>query len=96
MTRSHCQWAAGSAPGVGVAGYLLSGGLGPLPRIYGFSADQVQAVEVVTPADGRLTVTAESDPDLFWARGGGKGGFGVVTAVTIGFLSLTEVCGAGL
>ena len=86
----------GSAPGVGVAGYLLGGGLGPLARSYGFSADHIEAVEVVTPADGRLIVTAESDPDLFWALRGGKGGLGVVTAVTIGLLPLAEVYGGAL
>jgi hypothetical protein len=83
----------GSAPAVGVAGYLLGGGLNPLARTYGFSADHIQAVEVVTPADGSLTVTAESHPDLFWALRGGKGGLGVVTAGTIGLLPLTEVYG---
>ena len=86
----------GSAPAVGVAGYLLGGGLGPLARTYGFSADHLQAVEVVTPADGHLTVTAESDPDLFWALRGGKGGLGVVTAVTVGLLPLAEVYGGAL
>ena len=86
----------GSAPAVGVAGYLLGGGLGPLARSYGFSADHIEEVEVVTPADGRLTVTAESHPDLFWALRGGKGGLGVVTAVTIGLLPLAEVYGGGL
>ena len=86
----------GSAPAVGVAGYLLGGGLGPLARTYGFSADHLQAVEVITPADGHLTVTAESDPDLFWALRGGKGGLGVVTAVTVGLLPLAEVYGGAL
>ncbi len=86
----------GSAPAVGVAGYLLGGGLGPLARSFGFSADHIEAVEVVTPADGRLIVTAESDPDLFWALRGGKGGLGVVTAVTIGLLPLAEVYGGAL
>jgi hypothetical protein len=86
----------GSAPAVGVAGYLLGGGLGPLARTYGFSADHLQAVEVVTPADGHLAVTAESDPDLFWALRGGKGGLGVVTAVTVGLLPLAEVYGGAL
>ena len=86
----------GSAPAVGVAGYLLGGGLGPLARTYGFSADHLQAVEVVTPADGHLAVTAESDPDLFWELRGGKGGLGVVTAVTVGLLPLAEVYGGAL
>ena len=41
-------------------------------------------------------MTAESDPDLFWALRGGKGGLGVVTAVTIGLLPLAEVYGGAL
>jgi len=86
----------GSAPGVGVTGYLLGGGLGPLARTYGFSTDRVRSIDIVTPADGPLTVTVDSHPDLFWALRGGKGGFGVVTAVTVELLPLTTVYGGGL
>lgn len=86
----------GSAPGVGVTGYLLGGGLGPLARTYGFSTDRVRSIDIVTPADGPLTVTVDSHPDLFWALRGGKGGFGVVTAVTVELLPLTTVFGGGL
>lgn len=86
----------GSAPGVGVVGYLLGGGLGPLARTYGFSTDRVRSIDIVTPADGPRTVTVDSDPDLFWALRGGKGGFGVVTAVTVELLPLTTVYGGGL
>lgn len=54
-----------------------------MSSIYGLAADQVLALEVVL-ANGRfVTVTEESNPDLFWAlRGGGGGTFGVVTSVT--------------
>jgi hypothetical protein len=86
----------GSAPGVGVAGYLLGGGLGPLASGLGFSSDYLRSVDVVTPADGPVTVTADSHPDLFWALRGGKGGFGVVTSVTVDLLALAEVVGGGL
>jgi hypothetical protein len=86
----------GSAPGVGVPGYLLGGGLGPLARTYGFSADYVRSIDLVTPADGPLTVTVDSHPDLFWALRGGKGGFGVVTAITVELLRLANVYGGGL
>ncbi|KAJ5153173.1 uncharacterized protein N7482_009651 [Penicillium canariense] len=68
---------------VGVAGgYVLGGGHSPMSSMYGLAADQVLAMEVVL-ANGRfVTVTEESDPDLFWAiRGGGGGTFGVVTSV---------------
>ncbi|BDI22280.1 FAD-binding oxidoreductase [Herbiconiux sp. L3-i23] len=86
----------GSAPGVGVMGYLLGGGLGPIARSYGFAADHVRAFEIVTPADGAITVDADSHPDLFWALRGGKGGFGVVTAVTIDLFPIAEFYGGGL
>ena len=88
--------ACGSAPGVGVVGYLLGGGIGPLASAVGFSSETVRSFEVVTPADGTVTVSQHSHPDLFWALRGGKGGFGVVTAVTIELLQLTTVYGGGL
>ena len=43
----------GSSSDVGVVGYTLGGGMGSLGRKYGFAADHVRAVEIVT-ADGRL------------------------------------------
>jgi FAD/FMN-containing dehydrogenase len=72
----------GSNPTVGVSGYTLGGGLSPtLGRSRGYAADHVLSLDVVT-ADGELRhVDAESDPDLFWALRGGKGNFGVVTAL---------------
>lgn len=83
----------GSAPGVGVAGYLLGGGLGPIQGSIGFSSDHVTSIEVVTPADGLITVSVESHPDLFWAMRGGKGGFGVVVAVTVQVQPLSTLYG---
>ncbi|MCY1141440.1 FAD-binding oxidoreductase [Actinoplanes sp. Pm04-4] len=73
----------GSSPLVGVVGYTLGGGISPtMGRRYGWAADHVESLDLVT-ADGRLRmVTAESDPDLFWAVRGGTSNFGVVTALT--------------
>ena len=75
----------GSSPTVGVVGYTLGGGLSPtLGRAYGYAADHVRSVDVVT-ADGRTrTVTAHRDPELFFALLGGKGNFGIVTAMEFG------------
>ncbi|KAJ5592411.1 hypothetical protein N7537_009315 [Penicillium hordei] len=73
----------GEGKTVGVAGgYVLGGGHSPMSSVYGLAADQVLALEVVL-ANGRfVTVTEESDSDLFWAlRGGGGGTYGVVTSL---------------
>jgi hypothetical protein len=86
----------GSAPHVGVIGYLMGGGLGPVARTYGFAADHVRSLQVVT-ADGRLlTCDAEHEPDLFWVLRGGKGGLAVVIEATIYLLPLTTVQGGGI
>ena len=72
---------AGSSHDVGVVGYTLGGGLSWLARKYGFAADSVTAIELVT-ADGRhIKTDAHHDPQLFRALCGGGGNFGVVTAM---------------
>ena len=69
----------GAISTTGIAGLTLGGGLGWLMGIHGLAADNLLSVELVT-ADGKvLNVTAESDPDLFWALRGGGGNFGVAT-----------------
>ncbi|MBW5481384.1 FAD-binding oxidoreductase [Streptomyces bambusae] len=86
----------GSAGHVGVVGYTLAGGLGLLAREFGYAADLVKAIEVVT-ADGQLReVTADSDPDLFWALRGGRENFGAVTALEVSLLPVAKVYGGGL
>jgi hypothetical protein len=81
---------AGTSPDVGVVGYTIGGGLSLLGRRYGLAANHVHAIELVT-ADGRL-VRADRDhePDLFWALRGGGGSFGVVTAIELELIELTE------
>ncbi|MEU7876990.1 FAD-binding oxidoreductase [Microbispora bryophytorum] len=87
---------SGSAPGVGVVSYTLGGGLGLLSRRYGYAADHVRSIDVVT-ADGRLRyVTETSDPDLFWALRGGRDNFGVVTGIEVDLMPITTIYGGGL
>ncbi|MET9879021.1 FAD-binding oxidoreductase [Actinacidiphila glaucinigra] len=88
---------SGSAPNVGVIGYTLGGGIGPLlSRRHGYAADQVRRMDVVT-ADGQLLrVTPQSDPELFWALLGCKGNFGIVVAMEFAVFPVTRFFGGGL
>lgn len=86
----------GSAPHVGAVGYTLAGGLPLLARRYGFAADHVRSIDVVT-ADARLRhVTAKDGADLFWALRGGQGNFGVVTGLEVDLVPVARLYGGGL
>ncbi|GLE52569.1 FAD-dependent oxidoreductase [Mycobacterium montefiorense] len=87
----------GSSPGVGVVGYTLSGGASStMGRKYGWAADHVSAIEVVT-ADGELhCVSAESESDLFSALLGGKSNFGVVVAMEFALFPVTSLYAGAL
>ncbi|MFE1440810.1 bagremycin/ferroverdin biosynthesis FAD-dependent oxygenase BagG/FevA2 [Streptomyces sp. NPDC058739] len=86
----------GSSPLTGVIGYTLGGGLGLMARRYGYAADHVTAVEIVTPDARSHRATADQDTDLFWAVRGGKGNFGVVTALEFGLVPVSRLYGGGL
>jgi hypothetical protein len=86
----------GSTSDVGVVGYTLGGGMGSLSRRFGFAADHVLAVEIVT-ADGRLRrATADTEPELFWAVRGGKGNLGIVTALEFELVPVGSLYAGGI
>ena len=66
---------SGYDPTVGVSGFTLGGGHGPLSRRYGLGADQLLGATVVL-ANGTVV---DADDELLWALRGGGSGFGVVT-----------------
>jgi len=74
-------FAGGHCPTVGLGGFLLQGGMGWNCRGWGWAAESIEAIQVVT-ADGAVTWCDEdSNADLLWAaRGSGPGFFAVVTA----------------
>ncbi len=77
----------------GIAGLTLGGGLGWLMGKYGLAADNLASAEIVT-ADGKVrTVSAEQDPDLFWAVRGAGANFGVVTSFEYRLHPVAEVTG---
>ena len=87
---------AGSSTTVGVVGYLLGGGLGPLARSHGFSSDYVLGFSVVTGQGELLRASADENADLFWALRGGKLGLGIVTEVKIRLVELRSLYGGSL
>jgi hypothetical protein len=86
----------GSAPGIGVVGYLTGGGIGPFARTLGFSSDHVRAIEVVTGDSMVHRVTPTQGDDLYWGLLGGKGTLGIVTAMEIDLVPAQDFYGGAL
>jgi hypothetical protein len=87
---------AGSAGSVGVVGMTTGGGMGPLARALGFASDRVRSFEVVTADGEQRHVTADSEPDLFFALRGGGGGVAVVTELTADLVELPGFWGGAV
>ena len=87
---------SGAALTVGVVGLTLGGGLGPLGRQYGYAADHVRSLEIVT-ADGVVrTASPTEEPELFWGVRGSRGNLGVVTSLEVDLVPVTRLYGGGL
>ena len=81
----------GSSVDVGVVGFTIGGGLGWLGRRHGLACNSVVSVDLVTAQGELVHADAQTEPELFWAVRGGGGAFGVVTALELELLPLTEV-----
>jgi FAD/FMN-containing dehydrogenase len=89
--RAGVATVLGQCPSVGVGGFLLGGGVGPLMSKYGLGCDNILAAELVL-ADGRqVKASAHQNPDLYWAIRGGGGNFGIVTAFEVALHPVSKV-----
>ena len=64
---------------VGISAPILGGGHGWLQGQYGLAADQIISARLVLPNGDAVTVSQDSNPDLFWAIRGAGHNFGLVT-----------------
>lgn len=86
----------GTTSALSVVGYTLGGGLSWFGRAHGLASGAVHSVELITPDGNPATITATSDPELFWALRGCGGEFGVVTAMEFELFPCPGVIGARL
>ncbi|MFI7239253.1 FAD-binding oxidoreductase [Streptomyces cyaneofuscatus] len=86
----------GSSPSVGAVSYTLGGGLGILAREFGYAADQVRSLDVVTADGTARRVTPEREPELFWGLRGGGHRLGVVTGLEIGLVAVERLYGGSI
>ncbi len=84
LRAEGCMLTHGRCPTVGIAGFLLGGGIGFNMRLHGVGSDHLAASTIVT-ADGKtLRLSAQENENLFWAcQGGGGGNFGINTSFTV-------------
>lgn len=71
---------SGDSGDVGVGGLATTGGIGLMARAHGLTIDRLRRATVVL-ADGSVhDVSADEEPDLFWAVRGAGANVGIVTA----------------
>ena len=83
----------GSSPVVTVAGVALGGGLSWFGRSFGWVGDNIRAFDVVDAEGQARRVTADADPDLFWALRGAGSELVIVTGLEVQLHEAPKVFG---
>jgi FAD/FMN-containing dehydrogenase len=97
VTQQHgLAVTGGLISSTGVGGFTLGGGIGWMQRKHGLACDSLVSVTLVTAAGDVVDVSADSDPELFWALRGGGGNFGIATRFEFDLHPLGPEVAAGL
>jgi FAD/FMN-containing dehydrogenase len=81
----------GTAKQVGMAGFTMGGGYGPLNGQFGLALDNLVEATVVLANGANVTANESNHADLFWAIRGGGGNFGVLASLKTRTHRLSEV-----
>jgi len=80
--NNNARVSASTCNCVSLLGATLGGGLSRTQGVYGLNADQLLSLNIVTADGKKQTVTAKSNPELWWAMRGAGANFGIVTSAT--------------
>jgi len=83
----------GRVRGVGVAGFILGGGLSFTTNEHGPTIDTLLSCELVLPNGTVAVASDDENPDLFFGLKGGFNNFGVVTKFTLKVFPQTDIWG---
>lgn len=83
----------GSSPVVTVAGVALGGGLSWFGRSFGWVGDNIRAFDIVDAEGQARRVTADTDPELYWALRGGGSELVIVTGLEVQLHEAPKVFG---
>ncbi|KAK7449166.1 hypothetical protein VKT23_013316 [Stygiomarasmius scandens] len=86
----------GRVNGVGVAGFILGGGLSWITNERGLTIDTLVSCEIVLPNGTVTTASADTNPDLFFGLKGGFNNFGIVTRFTLRVFPQTDIWGGAV
>ncbi|GAB1315262.1 Bifunctional solanapyrone synthase [Madurella fahalii] len=92
--EKHSLTVAGARVGrIGVAGYILGGGLSMFSSRWGFACDSVTEFKVVLASGELVRAHAGENADLWTALKGGLNNFGLVTSITMKTFSAGDIWG---
>ncbi|RYP62676.1 hypothetical protein DL771_009617 [Monosporascus sp. 5C6A] len=77
---NHARVSTSTCNCVSILGATLGGGLSRTQGVYGLNVDQILSLNLVDATGNKKTVTAQSNPDLWWALKGAGANFGIVTS----------------